>query len=112
MHGILEVIERDIISFNLIKDASFLISPDSYPEKVREIDEKIKAAGHQMILRYVENQYKMPFAICSIIDGDTQSPYYINGGYGCHFDKNIALIQVISRQIFLSDSLQTSFILM
>lgn len=99
LHGILEVIERDIMSFQMVKEETKIIPPESYPDNVRQIYDKVKAAGHELILRYAANEFGWPFIIGSVIDGQTKEPLFINGGYGCHFNRNIALMRAASEAI-------------
>lgn len=99
LHGILEVIERDIMSFQMVQEDSKIILPESFPENVRQVYNKVKAAGHELILRYAANEFGWPFIIGSIIDGQTKEPMFINGGYGCHFFKNIAMMRAATEAI-------------
>jgi len=99
LHGILEVMERDIMSFQMVKEETRIIPPESYPDNVLQIHNRVKAAGHELILRYAANEFGWPFIIGSIIDGQTNEPLFINGGYGCHFNRNIALMRAASEAI-------------
>lgn len=99
LHGILEVIERDIMSFQTVRGDSVVIHPDTFPENAREIYEKVQAAGHELSLRYGHNTFNIPFIIATILDGETQDPVFVNGGYGCHFHAPIAMIRAASEAV-------------
>jgi len=99
LHGIIEVIERDIMSFQLVHESTKIIPPHSFPENVKEVYNKVKVAGHELVLRYGTNEFDFPFIIACIIDGTTSEPMFINGGYGCHFLKNIAMMRAATEAI-------------
>ena len=98
-HGILEVIERDIMSFQIVSGSSVKIDPTTYPDNVREIHEKVKRAGHMIDLRYAPNEFDIPFIIATLVDGEREDPIFVNGGYGCHYYKSIAMMRAATEAI-------------
>ena len=99
LHGILEVIERDIMSFQTVRGDSIVIDPATYPENARMIYDKVKAAGHELILKYARNEFNIPFVISNLLDGQSKDPSYFNGGFGCHFYTGIALMRAASEAV-------------
>ena len=99
LHGILEVIERDIMSFQIVRGDSVVIHPDSYPDNVREIHDRVQSAGHELNLRYGKNQFDFPFIIATLLDGERKDPIFVNGGYGCHFYTQIAMMRAASEAV-------------
>lgn len=51
LHGILEVIERDITSFQMIQENTYKVNSTSFPPNVAKIYQMVRKAGHDMILR-------------------------------------------------------------
>jgi len=96
IHGILEVIEHDIRSFQLIKDTSRIVTLSSLSEDLFKLIEKIKKAGFCLWVRSVENEFGLPFFYCYIMEKGNKNPYFINSGYGCHFSKDIAITRAIT----------------
>ena len=96
LHGLLEVIERDISSFQFVGMNASVVAPDTFPEAAKEIIERVKNAGHEMVVRYGHNEFEIPYFLVHLIDGQVDDPLYINIGYGCHFDKNIALLRAMT----------------
>ena len=106
VHGLLEVIERDITSFQHVNEQTALVHPNSYPPSLQQIKQLVEEAGHELVIKYGFNEFNLPFFIASVIDGFKKEPLYINGGYGCHFDKEISILRAAtealqSRLIFI-----------
>lgn len=101
IHGILEVIERDILSFHYlnIEEYAHLVPPSSYPKEVAHIDEYIKAAGHEMVVLYIKNEYNIPCFIARIFDGQKKRLEGISTGSGCHFFKDISLMRAVTEAV-------------
>ena len=99
IHGLLEVIERDISSFQTIHPRLQLVSPGAFPEKVRQVYEQVRRAGHDLVLQYGSNEYGIPYFIATLIDSEMEDPIYFNGGYGCHIFKEIAMMRAATEAI-------------
>lgn len=99
IHGILEVIERDIYSFQAIKNTSQLIQKESYPASVKEIEQKVQQAGLELVIRYAPNEFGMPYFLAAVIDHELANPVFIHGGYGCHTFKSIAMMRAVTEAI-------------
>ncbi|MBK8505443.1 MAG: YcaO-like family protein [Saprospiraceae bacterium] len=95
VHAIYEVIERDILSFESLKDTSILID---------ELDltfcqpwmSKMRNVGLDIIIRMIPNIYSLPFFVANIVDGNQRHPAYISSGYGLHHDHQIACMRAIT----------------
>ncbi|OJJ18111.1 hypothetical protein BKI52_29910 [marine bacterium AO1-C] len=99
IHGTLEVIERDISSFHSIRDASQLVIPASYPEKIAAIAHKVAQAGLELVVRYAQNEFAMPYFMAAVVDHELANPVFIHGGYGCHPLKEIAMMRAVTEAI-------------
>ena len=95
IHGLAEVIERDIWSFEFIKDSSFLLNPQSLPANVGNIVEQATKEGLKLVIRYVPNDYGLAFFCAYLFDPNNLSPKLFNGGWGCHPHREIALVRAV-----------------
>ena len=101
IHGILELIERDIMSFQTIsRNAGMVrVDPGSFPPHTRHIVEMLEEAGLELLVKYRDNPFQIPYFHAVIIDLQTENPIYINGGYGCHTNKMIALNRAVAEAV-------------
>jgi ribosomal protein S12 methylthiotransferase accessory factor len=95
VHGLAEVIERDICSFQAIKDESLLVANRSLPSQIREIDSNLSSVGMNLCVRYLENIFDIPYFMAVVAESDSRDPIYISVGYGCHPCKEIALTRAV-----------------
>ena len=95
IHGIFEVIERDILSFEMIKDTSNPVEINSL-KWFSDIMETIAQADCNLVLRNVDNIYSLPFFAATLIDTNDPDPRYLSSGYGTHSNPKIAVIRAIT----------------
>ena len=95
VHGLVEVIERDISSFQAIRDDSFIVSSRSLPATIKDIDSKLTAGGMKLYVRYVKNEFDIPFFLAVVTEAKSHDPIYISVGYGCHPWKEIAVTRAV-----------------
>lgn len=95
IHGIAEVIERDVCSFQSIKDTSELISNRTLPASIRKIETSLSAVGMNLHVRYVENMFRIPYFMAVVAESKVINPIYVSVGYGCHPLKEIALTRAV-----------------
>ena len=99
IHGILEVIERDVAAHLHFNDTSVVVDPDSYPLEIAGLAQKVNASGLELILRYTENEFGIPWFMCAVIDHAQEDPLFIDIGQGCHIDKKVAAIRAITEAV-------------
>ena len=99
IHGILEVIERDAVSFETFRDDSYLVNSETLPASLKSILDKIKHAGLDVIVKYVNHNSMLPVFMCWLIEPIVKNPIYINKGYGCHMNKSIAINRAVTEAI-------------
>ena len=99
IHGILEVIERDAVSFQTFMDDSFMVAVETLPEPVKSMLDKIKHAGMQVILKYAYHSLELPVFMCWLIEPSMKNSIYINKGYGCHIHKSIAITRAVTEAV-------------
>jgi ribosomal protein S12 methylthiotransferase accessory factor len=96
IQALLELIERDIWSFEFIRGASKLVAAASLPVEVREIVERAERNGLQLKVRFIPNDYGMPFFAAFVFDLNNPSRKTFNGGWACDLDRDRALVRAVS----------------
>lgn len=94
--ALLELIERDIWSFEFVRCASKLVETMSLPDDVREIVERAERNGLQFKIRTIPNAYGMPFFAAFVFDLNTPSRKTFNGGWACDLDRDRALVRAVT----------------
>lgn len=95
LHALLEVIERDIWSFEFLRDSARPVEADSLPPIHGKIIEQARVAGLHFIVRHVNNHYGLPFFSVFLYESGRVCEKFFNGGWGCHYCKDIALTRAI-----------------
>jgi ribosomal protein S12 methylthiotransferase accessory factor len=96
IQALLELIERDIWSFEFVRCESKLVEPASLPEDVREIVERAERNGLQLKVRTILNDYGMPFFAAFVFDLNNPSRKTFNGGWACELDRGRALVRAVT----------------
>ena len=96
IQALLELIERDIWSFELVRSASRLVDPASLPDNVREIVERAEQHGLRLKVRTVPNDYGLPFFAAFVFDLNNPSRRTFNGGWACDVDRDVALVRAVT----------------
>lgn len=96
IHGLTELIERDIWSFQILKDTSVKVNPETLPKFIKNIIERVENEDSELIIRYVANDYGLPFFASFVSDRSQTNTKYFSGGWGCHTDRSIALVRSVT----------------
>jgi len=96
IQALLELIERDIWSFEFLRRSSKLVEPKSLPDGVREIVERAERNGLQLKVRTISNDYRMPFFAAFLFDLNNPSRKSFNGGWACDLDRDRAVVRAVS----------------
>ena len=99
VHGLAEVIERDIRSFYAMDEVSALVDPSTFPPSLRRLLGAIGRAGLTLYVRSVPNDYRLPYFTATIVDEHRIDPLFVNGGHGCHPSRDIALTRAITEAL-------------
>ncbi|HSU17055.1 YcaO-like family protein [Longimicrobium sp.] len=99
LHGLLEVVERDVRSFAALGGGSMIIPDDTLPDLAREQLEKVRAAGLGISVRVLPNEFGVPCFEAVTWDPYARTPLYLNGGYGCHLHREIALLRAVTEAV-------------
>ena len=95
VHGLAEVIERDICSFQSIKDQSDLVANGSLPPPIGDIASRVCSVGMNLYVRHLKNIFEIPYFMAVVAESESNNPIYISVGYGCHPSSQIALTRAV-----------------
>lgn len=95
IHALIELIERDIYTFERIYNKAVPVRTQSLPDNLSQIVNNISELGLNFIIYNVENDYGMPFFYAHLYEENNISAKYFNTGWGCHLDKGIACTRAI-----------------
>jgi ribosomal protein S12 methylthiotransferase accessory factor len=96
IQALLELIERDIWSFEFVRCESKFVETASLPDDVREIVERAERNGLQLKVRTIPNDYGMPFFAAFVFDLNNPSRKTFNGGWACDLDRDRALVRAVT----------------
>ncbi len=91
IHALYELIERDIWSIEFVRNRSARVAGDGLPDQVHNIVETAARNGLRLVIRYIPNDYGIPFFAAFLFDPNNLQSRFFNGGWGCHHDRRIAL---------------------
>src|SRR5260370_11682411 len=96
IQALLELIERDIWSFEFVRGASRLVEAAGFPDDVREVVDRAERNGLQLKVRTILNNYGMPFFAAFVFDLNNPSRKTFNGGWACDLDRDRALVRAVT----------------
>jgi ribosomal protein S12 methylthiotransferase accessory factor len=96
IQALLELIERDIWSFEFVRNVSRLVEAASLPDGVSEIVGRAEQNGLQLKVRTIPNDYGIPFFAAFVFDLNNPSRKTFNGGWACDLDRDRALIRAVN----------------
>ncbi len=96
VHGLCEVIERDVCSFEAVRDTSVPVDLDTVEGPARALVETVRAAELQLFVRTARNAFGMPYFFAVINDPDANAPHLLNGGFGCHPHRGVAFVRAVA----------------
>lgn len=99
VHALCEVLERDVRSFDQVKDRSSLVTMEGASAKVRSLVDRVQQADLVLKLRYTENCFGLPYFSCYVMEQDTEAAIPIAGGFGLHPIKEIAAVRAIAEAV-------------
>jgi ribosomal protein S12 methylthiotransferase accessory factor len=96
VHGLAEVIERDVTSFEAVRDTSSLVDLDTVDGEARAIVDVVRASGLELYVRAAPNVFGLPYFFAIINDPDALAPHLLNGGFGCHPHRSVAFVRAVA----------------
>lgn len=95
VHGLAEVVERDIRSFQAIRNTALNISLASLPHSLAAVVTAIRDADLTLVLKYMANDFGLPCFAAVVAEVSTVDPIYVSGGFSCHPSREIAATRAI-----------------
>ncbi|KAF3996845.1 YcaO-like family protein [Glaciimonas immobilis] len=95
VHGLCELMERDVQAFNFIYDRSALVDLDCLSPEVTSLIRKIKNAGLIISIRHTESSFGFAYFQAFLMEAHPESPISIAIGSGLHLIKEVALVRAI-----------------
>jgi len=68
---------------------------DDANRSIMDIESKLSSGGLTLYVRYVKNQFDIPFFMAVVSETKSDDPIYISVGYGCHPLKEIAVTRAV-----------------
>jgi ribosomal protein S12 methylthiotransferase accessory factor len=99
LHGLLEVIERDIASFAWVGRPSQRVAEESLPARHREIIASLRAGALDMAIRWLPNEFGIACFQAILWERRRLDPVYMTDGFGCHLDPTIALTRAVTEAV-------------
>jgi ribosomal protein S12 methylthiotransferase accessory factor len=96
VHGVCELVERDVRSFQAVRDTSVPVALDSVEGPPAMLVHSIRDADLQLFVRTATNVFGMPYFTAVINDPDACSPQLLNAGYGCHPHRSVAFVRAVA----------------
>jgi ribosomal protein S12 methylthiotransferase accessory factor len=96
VHGLCELIERDVKSFESVKDTSVPVDLATVTGDAATLVRTIEEAGLELYVRYAKNAFDVPYFVATIHDPDACAPHLLNGGFGCHPHRSVAFVRAVA----------------
>jgi ribosomal protein S12 methylthiotransferase accessory factor len=96
VHGLLEVIERDAVSFHYAKDQTQPVRASTLPDALSAVVESARVADVDLHLRFVPNELGMPVFVSLLVDRSPHRQGFIAIGTGCHLDPVAAAVGAVT----------------
>jgi ribosomal protein S12 methylthiotransferase accessory factor len=96
IHAIAELLERDIRSFEAVRDTSSLLDLSTVEGPARGLVTLVEEAGLELYVRSADNVFGVPYFTAVINDPDSLQPHLLNGGFGCHPHRSVAFIRAVA----------------
>ncbi|WP_371666403.1 YcaO-like family protein [Streptomyces sp. NBC_00289] len=96
VHGLCEVIERDIRSLNYFKNTSRRVNFGDPTAHIEVLRSKIVSAGLEAVIRYTPNEFELPYFDAFLLESSDDAPVALAYGAGLHLVKNIAAVRALS----------------
>jgi ribosomal protein S12 methylthiotransferase accessory factor len=99
IHGLFEVIERDVRSFNTVHDTARRVITETLPPPIRSAIDALRAVGIGVVVRELPNVFGIPVFETLIWEPHAQTHAYLNGGFGCHALRDVAVTRAFTEAI-------------
>ena len=94
LHALVEVIERDVLSFHNVRDHSRPVATASLPAHVLALMPALEAANLELVVRALPSELGLPCFTAIIVD--RMNPQLSIRGDGLHLSRDIALSRAVT----------------
>jgi len=99
VHGLAEVMERHVRSFEVMNDRSSLVRLSDAPNKIKLMAKQIESAGLTCHLRYSENSFGLAYFSAYVLEPDEHNPISAAAGFGFHPIAEIAAVRALAEAV-------------
>jgi ribosomal protein S12 methylthiotransferase accessory factor len=99
VHGLFEVIERDIASFDWVTPQSQLVDEKTLPGVHRALIERAREQGLDLSVRWLPSEFDIPCFQAILLERGRLDPMFMTDGFGCHLDPAVALTRAITEAV-------------
>ncbi len=96
VHGLFELLERDVRSFNYVRDDSRLVDLGSCGPDLRQLADRFAASGLEAVLRYTPGEFGFPYFDGFVLEPSDDAPITIAHGAGLHLITEIAAVRALA----------------
>ena len=96
IQSLLELLERDIWSFESVRATSLLVEESTLPASIQQISENARKSGLTLRIRTIPNDYGMPFFVAFVFDANNPTRRTFNGGWACDLNRERCLIRAVT----------------
>jgi ribosomal protein S12 methylthiotransferase accessory factor len=93
VHGLCELIERDIVAFSTVRDDSRRIAPESWPPALRALHDRLAHDGFELYLRALPSAFGIPCFWALLHEPGMRDA--VHSGYGCNLSRAVAATRAI-----------------
>jgi ribosomal protein S12 methylthiotransferase accessory factor len=99
VHGLCELMERDIQSFEPFGSAADVVDLSGYAGEALPAIEAIRAAGLVLTVNTSRNRFGLPYFRAIVAEADIERPIGIACGFGFHLSREVALLRAVTEAI-------------
>jgi ribosomal protein S12 methylthiotransferase accessory factor len=96
VHALCELVERDIRSFEAVRDTGAPVDLDSVDGAAATLVRRIRDAGLDLHVRTADRGLGIPFFAAMLNDPEAGNPQLLNAGYGCHPNRDVAFVRAVT----------------
>jgi ribosomal protein S12 methylthiotransferase accessory factor len=96
LHALYELLERDIWSIEFVRNHAAWLDDTHLPPGAQKVFQTAAKHGVRLVIRYVPNDYGLPFFAAFLFEPGRLERRFFNGGWGCHHDPETALMRAVT----------------
>jgi ribosomal protein S12 methylthiotransferase accessory factor len=96
VHALCEILERDIRSFQALRDTGAPVGLDTVDGDGALVAEQLRDAGLELYVRTADDGLGVPYFSAILHDPESLAPQLLNAGYGRHPSRSVAFVRAVS----------------